>query len=259
MLTSNKEILETIIITSILIIFFVIVVIIAIVRYQNKEKQYHDRELEIKNEFIKAALEAKEQTMNELSERLHGNLQQTISLAKLNLNKGLIAATSTLPDGILQTKELLIDAIAEIKNISKDLDPNYILGHTLEENIEQQLQRVSERTEIETQFDTSEEEINIENGRQTLVYRIVQEAINNCIHYAKATRICVRLKNLPKEFTISIEDNGNGFDTSKVLSKKNGTGIINMQTRTELINGTFFIDSLPNKGTRIFLKIPYHD
>lgn len=252
---NSEEIRFTIFISTAVIIFFVIVVIFAISRYQNKQKQYDDRERELENEFMKAAIETQEQILEELSERLHGNLQQTLSLAKINLNRGI--ANNDVNDFLI-AKELVTDGIQEIKYLSKGLDRKYITGNSLEENIEKQLKRVQERTSLQTIFTKSEEEIQLSDDKHILLYRIVQESINNCINYAEATLLTVVMESHKKYFTIQIEDDGNGCDINKIKHAKNGLGIINMQKRTELINGIFHIESIPNQGTLVFIKIPYH-
>lgn len=233
-----------------------VVMIIAIIRYQNKQKQYDDRERELENEFVKASLEAREQTLEELSEQLHGNLQQTLSLAKINLTRGL---DSTDTEAIITAKELVTNAIKEIKSLSKDLDPKYITGHSLEENIAKQLKRVTERTSLKTKFIESEEEIQLNNERHILVYRIVQEVINNCINYAEATLLSIQLESKKNHFRIQIIDDGKGCDIKEIQKTKKGLGIVSMQHRTKLMKGTFTIDSAFNQGTKISIHIPYHE
>lgn len=258
--SSNEEknsaaIKLTIFISTAVILLFVIIVIIAIIRYQNKQKQYDDRERKLENEFVKASLEAREQTLEELSERLHGNLQQTLSLAKINLNKGI---TTNHPESLNNAKELVTNAIKEIKHLSKDLDPKYIIGNSLEENIEKLLQRLQARTSLQTTFTKSEEEIQLNDECHILVYRIVQEAINNCVNYAEATSLTIQLESYAKYFTIKVLDNGNGCDIKEILKEKKGLGILSMQHRTELIKGKFIMNSSKNHGTEVFIKIPYH-
>lgn len=260
LLTPNEEIITekttlTIVISTVLLLILVIVTILAIIRYQNKQKQYDDRERELENEFMKAAIETQEQILEELSERLHGNLQQTLSLAKINLNRGIL---SNHYESFVQAKELINDGIQEIKYLSKGLDRKYITGNTLEENIEKQLERVKYRTNLQTIFIKSKEEIQLSDERHVLVFRIIQEAINNCIHYAEASVLTIVMENYEHHFSIQIEDDGNGCDINKIVKAKNGLGIVNMQKRTELIRGTFYIESTPNQGTKVAINIPYY-
>jgi signal transduction histidine kinase len=85
-----------------------------------------------------------------------------------------------------------------------------------------------------------------------LIYRIVQEAVNNILKHAKATEAIVQLSINDTILSLTIEDNGIGFDTA--IFSKTGMGLMNLQSRTMNLGGTFEISSLPNSGTTIFLE-----
>jgi len=262
MFESNPKIETVIIVSTVLILIFAIVVILAIVKYRGKQLQFKEREKDIKNEIIKASLEAKEETFKDLANRIHGDIQQTLSLAKLNLNKVLMKPKQIDISRIQQSKELIANTISEVKALSKELDPKYIFGYTLEENIIRQLNRVEERSGIKTTFKTNELEISISNEVQILMYRIFQEAINNILSHSAATSIKVSLINNRNHILMIIKDNGKGFNTQEIMNKKNnskqGIGLMSMRNRIQLLNGDFNIESELNNGTNIFLKIPKH-
>lgn len=261
MLESNEEIIFTVALSTGLILVFAILVVIAILKYRNKQKELLDRENTMKIELIQATLEAKEQTLEYLSEKLHIDVQQSLSLAKLNLNKYFLDPQNQVSK-IEESKTLISQTINEIKDLSKELDPKYITGHTLEENIVRQLNRVEKKAEIATKFTASNIEININQEKQIIIYRIVQEAINNIIIHSEATSLEVELVTNPTYFILTITDNGKGFDTilTQVESeKKMGLGIHSMMNRTTLIGGSFQIKSESDKGTQIVLKIPYDE
>lgn len=92
------------------------------------------------------------------------------------------------------------------------------------------------------------------------IYRIIQEALNNAIKYAEADEVTIFVSNSDTCLTISISDNGKGFNTSyldsKVRSVSSGNGIVNIQERTSLINGEFRIETGIGKGTKIMIKVP---
>ena len=91
------------------------------------------------------------------------------------------------------------------------------------------------------------------------LYRITQEAINNAIKYAESTLILVTISHSEKILSITIDDNGKGFD-KKLLKpkpdKNGGMGLTFMQERIKYINGRLFINSSPQKGTKVTLNIP---
>jgi signal transduction histidine kinase len=263
MLASNEDIILTIVLSTLMILLFAVVVVIAIVKYRSKQKEFLQRENTIKTELVKILLEAKEQTLEGIAERIHVDIQQTLSLAKLNLSKVLMSSDKVDIYKIKQSKELITQTIQEIKSLSKEFDPKYITGHTLEENIARQLERVEKRTNLKTVFNTSEKEISLNNEKQIFIYRIIQEAINNILAHAEATQIKINLKNNIGNFMLTIEDNGKGFDPRSLYDSKNnhsnGMGLTNMRSRTQLMNGIFTIENCENRGIKIMLKIPNHD
>jgi signal transduction histidine kinase len=103
---------------------------------------------------------------------------------------------------------------------------------------------------------------NMQGGRlpldvETGLFRIAQEALLNAAKHAKATKIEVRLTEEDQAFTMTIEDDGRGFDPQKVpASRKDHWGLAIMRERAQAIQASIAIDSAPGKGTRVTLK--YH-
>jgi len=87
------------------------------------------------------------------------------------------------------------------------------------------------------------------------VYRIIQEAMNNCLKHAEAKNISISLDNKKKQLALVLKDDGVGFDTT-LLAKTKQFGLIGMQERVKSLNGIFSIKSTPNKGTLINITIP---
>lgn len=241
------------------ILTFLAIIILAAINYRNKQKMLVERRSILQIEMIKTSLEAKEETMKKLAERIHGDIQQTLSLAKLNLSRALSQQTEIDRARVERSKELIARTILEVKDLSKELDPKYITRYTLEENITRQLNQVGRRTDLVTDFRTSKEEIQTNEEILIFTYRIVQEAINNILAHADATQAVVILEGFASHFTLRIEDNGQGFEVDTLQKNTSrGIGLINMENRTKLLDGTFQITSAKGKGTIINLTIPYH-
>lgn len=255
-----QKIVLTIFISTLLILIFAIVVIIAIIKYRRKQREYAEREKSIKTELIKAVLEAKEEVLEDIADQVHVDIQQTLSLAKLNLNKVLYSSNLEVQSKFAPVKELINKSINEVKTLSRSFDPKMITGHTLEDNITRQLDRVHKKANIETIFNTSEKEIQIGNEKQIFIYRIIQETINNILVHAKATKIIIDLENKINHFIIRIKDNGIGFTNDINLNtlsyKTMGIGLRSIQHRTELMKGELEIKR-EDKHTLIILTIPY--
>jgi two-component system NarL family sensor kinase len=95
---------------------------------------------------------------------------------------------------------------------------------------------------------------------QLIIYRIIQEALNNIVKHAKGNQIDIILKYLPDSFHLTIKDNGIGFETESLLSseKSGGSGLYNMQNRARLIGGVFSYESKPGMGTVLKLVLPFN-
>ena len=102
----------------------------------------------------------------------------------------------------------------------------------------------------------------LELGKQTVIFYLVDESVNNARKHAKSSQILVRLRTLPQDAEIAlleIMDNGQGFDVQEVMNnydKRGSLGMINLRERADLVNGLLNIESAPGKGTRIRIFIP---
>jgi signal transduction histidine kinase len=87
------------------------------------------------------------------------------------------------------------------------------------------------------------------------LYRIVQELVSNIIKHAQAAEITIQLNRHANDLTLTVEDNGIGFEQEKVRGKK-GVGLSTMQSRVGSLNGRVYIDSQPGRGTTVTVEIP---
>jgi two-component system sensor histidine kinase UhpB len=91
-------------------------------------------------------------------------------------------------------------------------------------------------------------EDNMKNEQKLMVFRVVQEQLNNIIKYAEAKEISIRIKTEDDVVRIEVNDDGQGFDTTKIES---GIGLRNIRSRLEVYAGNLMIDSAPGKGSRL--------
>ena len=88
-----------------------------------------------------------------------------------------------------------------------------------------------------------------------MLYRIIQESVNNTIKYAQATEMSIHLSADKTEISLLMEDNGKGFDIQEAKGK-GGIGLKNIQLRTDYLKGKLHIESSPKNGTTIIIEIP---
>ena len=90
----------------------------------------------------------------------------------------------------------------------------------------------------------------------TVLYRLVQEGLNNVVKYARATSVWINLDYIDGEVGLSLEDNGRGFDLNAI---ENGMGLRGLEERFRLLNGRFEIETTPGEGTRLYSFLPLAD
>jgi signal transduction histidine kinase len=88
-----------------------------------------------------------------------------------------------------------------------------------------------------------------------MVFRILQEALNNVIRHAKASNVTIWLRKKEKKIELVIQDDGIGFNTE---TSKKGAGLKNIQNRVYLANGNLLIDTAPGKGSKIIINFPFN-
>lgn len=221
--------------------------IIAMVILHRQRQAENRRRLElIQAEYERTLLnienEIQQETLSHVGRELHDNIGQLLSLAKLNLN-------SSRAEKNQEGKELINQIIQEVRGLSKSLNLDWLESLSLDDFIRQQLQRIQTTGFCQTSFESDQSLAILEKDQKLVLVRVIQECLNNAIKHASPPSIRVWVSN----FSLLIEDDGAGFDTS--LPSK-GSGMTNLKKRMETIGGTFSLTSSPGNGTTIKLTLP---
>ncbi|MEO5995201.1 MAG: ATP-binding protein [Chitinophagaceae bacterium] len=247
------------------IVFFVLLffVVGTLLIFYRRNRDYRDNLLEIEHkkeqEVLKAQLEIKEQTLKNISQEIHDNIGQVLSLVKLNINTMNLEETDKLKEKILTAKLLITKAIHDLRSLSKILDSDYIIEKGLFQSIEYELQLVNKAGSYKTELLTDGVPYRLNHNRELILFRIFQEVINNIIKHAGATIIRAELAYKADGFTLKISDNGQGFDLTPLHKNDNfdfGLGIRSMQKRANLIGADFNIQSSIGGGTQVNVVLP---
>lgn len=224
--------------------------------YRKKQKEYLRRRERLQENFRKelltAQLETQEHTFHTLSQELHDNIGQVLSLAKFNISVIEMNSKGESDENITQTKNLLNTAINDLRDISKTLNTDYVKEKDLTESIKRELGMLQRTRRFETEFDLSGTPFFVHPERRLILYRMIQESLNNIVKHAAATRVAVTMQYLPEELQINIKDNGHGFDKDKT---NEGLGLLNIKHRAALIKSVVEINSIPGFGTNILIKV----
>lgn len=209
-------------------------------------------------EILQTQLEIQEQTFNNISQEIHDNIGQSLSVINLYLQTIDSPLNKEDTQKITNSINLLSKVVRELRDLAQSLNSDYIRSVGLSSAVQQQLNLLYKTAVYQIQF-LANEEVEIRDlDKQLLIFRIVQELLNNIIKHAEATFIKVTLEYDFAKLFIEVYDNGKGFDFDKIKSSKqvNGLGLKNISNRLNLINGSFIIDSQPLNGTKISISIP---
>jgi signal transduction histidine kinase len=214
------------------------------------ERERMEKQLEITN----AVINAEENERQEIGRELHDNIQQILASARLFLS--MVKKNDISESGysyLQQTDQMILSSINEIRNLSHSMITPFMEKTTLKEAIEKVVFNTTSTSGIKINMEVvglNEEKLS-EKLRLT-AYRIIQEQFNNILKYAKATKVLLKIVQDYERLTLTIQDNGIGFDMSK---KPAGIGLMNIKTRASLFNGEVTIRSSPGQGFELFVMM----
>jgi signal transduction histidine kinase len=228
-------------------------------RNQNKRQRQIDQ---LNEEILKTQLEIQEQTLKNISQEIHDNVGQVLSLAKLNLNTMDIAKTEQLQGKIDNTLSQVSKAINDLRDLSKSFNTDNITAIGLVRAIENELEMIKKADSFKTEYDITGQIRKLEPQKELILFRIIQEALHNIIKHAGAKTVKVSIAYSDKELELQIADDGQGFDLSP-LNKEGetgfGLGLRNMQNRAKLIGADFSMSSNTDEGTIVKIVLPFEN
>ena len=259
MQTSNQEI-ATIVALSTMVFLLAPAFLLLYISSYNRKKKDHIREKqnlqqEYEADLLRTQLEVQEQTMKTIATDLHDNIGQLLSLTSLTLGSITVAdekAAKKLDD----SQQLVRRSIKELRQLANMLHGEKIIETGLVDAIIYEVEWLKKSGAYDVQFDNNiDEELKLSAEKSLIVFRLLQEVINNIIKHAGATKIKITLRQADEHILLSITDNGIGFKPDEV--SKNGMGLSNLLRRTKAIHGELDIISAPDEGTTITIKVPY--
>lgn len=200
-----------------------------------------------------------------IAREIHDELGQVLTAVKMDLTlldkqskQSKAKELRSLVHQELQSVSVIIDgAIESVRRIARELRPEALDHLGIKAAIEWYAQDIQSRTNIECIVASNVEEIELEPHRATELFRIFQEAMTNILRHARASSITIQISQDEFMISVSIQDDGIGFDENQLASIRS-LGIIGMRERTILLNGEIVFRSKPNNGTCVHITIPVH-
>lgn len=228
---------------------------VAIYLYKRRQLEYEKertlREQEFSEELLRSQLELTEKIMGNISEEIHDNIGQTLTVAKLNLNS---VSDTDYREHTEAAKELITRSLSDLRNLSKTLNGDYILREGIHNALERELDLIRHSGEISCHLKGRIDSRLLSPNAEIVLYRCIQEAISNTLKHAGAENLELSVDQTQSDLIIEITDDGAGFEMDK--SGDTGVGMQSMHKRIDLLGGRLKVVSEPGKGTRVKIYIP---
>jgi two-component system NarL family sensor kinase len=260
---SYREILVMLVGGSIVFLVLAGILIFILLFYQKKRFSLSQQMLEIDKQHSEALLQSRieiqEETFKNISQEIHDNIGQVLSFVKLNLNGITSVQLESDKEKMTESIALVAKSIRDLRDVAKSINTDYVSQIGLSEAIKQQLHILQKSGAFETKFEEHGIVKSLEKQNELILFRVVQELLNNIVKHAEAALIDTQLFYKNDMIEIQVSDNGKGFDTDAINEPRKssaGLGLSNMRSRILLINGQFTIKSTLGEGTVVLIKVP---
>ncbi|MDF1697278.1 MAG: histidine kinase [Saprospiraceae bacterium] len=226
-----------------------VVSLVILISYMQKKKTEFilDREREkakFEEQLLKAEVEITEQNLKNISWELHDNIGQLLSVASME-TKMLMQQDSISKEQLEEVVQVIGQSIAQVRGLSKTLNSDMIKKLGLKDAIQNEFDRLNRIGLLQTFLEFNDEVV-IDDRKEIIIFRMLQEFISNVIKHAQASELKISVKNTQGIVQIEASDNGIGFDIEKVEASN---GLLNLESRAKMISGDFSLNSTLGKGT----------
>lgn len=216
--------------------------------------QLVEQEIQKQKQLTQATIFGQEKERREIGKELHDNINQHLTTTRLYLEVAMEKAAGEVKEMISLSHKSLTDTINEIRLMSQSLVPPTLGDLGLIESVQDLCDALKRAHTFSVDFNYRYfNEDNLPGELRLILFRIVQEQINNIIRHANATHIQIKLQSDAEHIILTIADNGHGFDKKSI---KKGLGFSNIRNRADLFNGKVEIESAPGKGCILTVNIP---
>jgi two-component system, NarL family, sensor kinase len=258
MVEQNEMIYSVILTTLVILLLAVFIILIVVQQLRRKQKHLLEKQqlqAQYQQGILETQLEIQEQTLKIISGEIHDNIGQTLSLVKLNLNTLPLLIDDTVRKKVETAREQVTKAINDLRDLGRNLHGDKIAEIGLEEAIAGQLKIIQNSGQFVTVLDITGTCHPLEPRLQMVLFRMTQELLNNAVKHSGATQITVTLSFTMSGITLSVSDNGVGFDPQRLNAGQTGIGLTNIYNRAGLISANVCVRSSPGIGTTISIEI----
>src|SRR5690606_3741784 len=264
----KKDMVNTVLIMGCLLLTGLILLVYKHVRNRQKlhaKEQELNRqkinELEKERQLVAAQslMKGQEEERSRLAKDLHDGVGGLLSGVKLGLStmKGNVFLSEENAQAVNTILGQLDNSIAELRRVSHNMMPEALVKFGLKEALENYCENIIQSSPLDVRLQTYGLDQRLEQDTEIILYRMVQELLNNVNKHAEATQDLVQLIRESDKFTLTVEDDGKGFDANDP-NHHQGAGLQNIKARAGYVNGDVDIRTRPGEGTSITIEGNLH-
>jgi len=202
-------------------------------------------------------LKGEEQERTRLAKDLHDGLGGMLSGIKYSFNtmKGNLIMTPENTQAFERSMDMLDSSIKEMRRVAHNMMPEALVKFGLDTALKDFCNDISKSGALQVSYQSiGFENVQVAQTTAITIYRIVQELINNTMKHAAAKSALVQVALTGNQLSVTVEDDGKGFDTA-MLNIAKGIGWINIQSRVDFLKGKMDINSQPGNGTSVLIEL----
>lgn len=223
-----------------------------------KQQRITELEKEKQLSATQSILQGQEEERTRLAKDLHDGLGGILSSTKYAFNnmKTNLIITPESAEAFDRSMAMLDKSITELRRVSHNMMPEALMKFGLNTALEDYCNSINQNSTVQLSYQSFELDDNaVVASKASVIYRIVQELINNILKHANAKNALIQLVRKDASLSITVEDDGAGFDTA-ILLTNDGIGYLNLQNRVTYLGGIMDVQTSPGKGTSVNIEIP---
>ena len=237
------------------------ILLLGFIYYKNRQ---HKEKIKLQKEILhqqdlatRAVMNAEDNERKRMATHLHDGIGQLLTAANMNISvlDEYKKDETNFSKVLGKTQEILAEAMMDVRTLSHQIMPNMLIKNSLADALRDLISKTnSPKLHLELKLEGLQN--NLDQNIQVVMYRIIQECINNTIKHAHASKVEISVLQRNNMIEANFTDNGVGFNPLKISSKNDGLGLENIKSRIDMLKGELEINSAAGKGTSIIMKIP---
>jgi len=258
--STNFPLIFSLLTVGMLIMAGSIVLFVAFYQKKMLQEQFKRKQLELdyQQRMMQASMESEENERRRLAGELHDSIGAMLSTIRVGITT--VARQIPDPQSLEQPKQMLDDTIQSVRKISRDLMPSTLEKFGFAQAVKELCERFHATSQVPIQYTEKGELKSFDKNRELMLFRVVQELLNNALKHSQGTLINVMVGSEGEQLLVAVEDNGIGFDAEALhlsTDSGRGLGLFNIENRARLLNAKIEYDKTRSSGSKTTLIVPY--